>query len=78
MELSNALKEKTILLTGAGGGIGFEAAKAFAYMGAKIIIAEINRAKGSFAERYINSNFHNCHAKYYAIDLSDDKQLYTR
>lgn len=76
VELKNVLKGKTILLTGAGGGIGFEAAKAFAYMGAQIVIAEINRAKGSFAESYINSNFPDCPAKYYEIDLSDEQQLY--
>ena len=39
--LKNALNKKLVLLTGSGGGIGFEAAKAFAYMGAKVIIAEI-------------------------------------
>jgi NAD(P)-dependent dehydrogenase (short-subunit alcohol dehydrogenase family) len=76
-EFKNVLKGKTILLTGAGGGIGFEAAKAFAYMGAQIIIAEIDRAKGSFAEHYINSNFPDHPAKYYEIDLSDAQQLYT-
>lgn len=77
LELSNVLKGKIILLTGAGGGIGFEAAKAFAYMGAQIVIAEIDHNKGSFAESYINSNFHNNPAKYYEIDLSNEKQLVT-
>jgi len=77
LELSNILKGKIILLTGAGGGIGFEAAKAFAYMGAQIVIAEIDHNKGSFAESFINSNFHNNLAKYYEIDLSNEKQLVT-
>ena len=76
-ELRNTLHGKTILLTGAGGGIGFEAAKAFAYMGAHIILAEIDRAKGTLTESYINSNFPDSPAKYYEIDLSDEQQLYT-
>ncbi len=75
-ELKNTLKGKIILLTGAGGGIGYEAAKAFAYMGAKIIIAEINRDKGLFAESHINSTFIDNPATFYEIDLSDEKQLY--
>ncbi|MDW7657295.1 MAG: SDR family oxidoreductase [Bacillota bacterium] len=74
-ELRDILKGKIILLTGAGGGIGFEAAKAFAYMGAQIVIAEIDHNKGSFAENYINSNFQNKLAKYYEIDLANEKQL---
>ena len=45
LSLKNRLKDKVILLTGAGGGIGLEAAKAFGYMGAKVIIAEIDKQK---------------------------------
>ena len=43
------LSGKIVLLTGAGGGIGLEAAKAFAEMGAKVLIAEIDREKGEKA-----------------------------
>lgn len=39
------LAGKLVLLTGAGGGIGFEAAKSFAEMGAKVLIAEVNWEK---------------------------------
>lgn len=41
----NMLDGKIVLLTGAGGGIGFEAAKAFVEMGAKVLIAEVNQEK---------------------------------
>ncbi len=37
-----ALRNKTVLITGGGGGIGLEASRAFSYMGAKVIIAEID------------------------------------
>ncbi|WP_315121580.1 SDR family NAD(P)-dependent oxidoreductase [uncultured Clostridium sp.] len=76
-DLKNVLHGKTVLLTGAGGGIGFEAAKAFAYMGAKIIIAEINCEKGVNAENHINNHFENKLAEYYEIDLSDEQQICT-
>lgn len=55
--LKNILDGKVILLTGAGGGIGFEAAKAFVYMGSKVIIAEVDKGKGINAEQYLNSTF---------------------
>lgn len=73
--LKNVLNGKVILLTGAGGGIGFEAAKAFVYMGAKVVIAEIDEEKGINAEQYINSTFSGHLADFYKIDLSDEKQI---
>lgn len=75
--LKNRLNGKVILLTGAGGGIGFEAAKAFAYMGAKVIIAEVDGKKGTYAEQYLNSTFDNHLADFYKIDLSDENQIMT-
>ena len=73
--LKNSLSGKTVLLTGAGGGIGFEAAKAFAYMGAKIIIAEIDSGKGLEAEGYINNLYCNKLAEFYEVDLADKLQI---
>ncbi len=69
-----ALASKTVLLTGAGGGIGFEAAKAFAKMGAKIIIVEVNREKGLEATEYINKLYPKA-AIFYHIDLSKELQV---
>ena len=76
-ELKNRLAGKTVLITGAGNGIGLEAAKAFAYMGAKIVIAEINQIAGRFAENTINTHYPNSPAKFNEVDLSDEKQLYS-
>jgi NAD(P)-dependent dehydrogenase (short-subunit alcohol dehydrogenase family) len=73
--LKNILKNKMILLTGAGGGIGFETAKAFVYMGANVTIAEINREKGQKAEQYLNNTFRGNLADFYEIDLADEKQV---
>lgn len=73
--LKNSLDGKLVLLTGAGGGIGFEAAKAFLYMGANVIIAEIDSQKGKNAELVLNNNLDKNFVKYYQIDLSDKSQI---
>ncbi len=70
--LKNILAGQTVLLTGAGGGIGFEAAKAFAWMGAKIIIAEIDAKKGLSAENLINEQSGHTLAEFYEIDLANE------
>lgn len=70
----DALKGKNILLTGAGGGIGFETAKAFAQMGARVLIAEINREKGENAAQYINAR-HSGAAEFLHTDLSVEAEV---
>jgi len=71
--LENILNGKVVLITGAGGGIGLEAAKAFAYMGARIIVAEIDREKGLQAEMTLNSA--GSEAEFYEVDLADADHL---
>ncbi|MDF2988433.1 MAG: short-chain dehydrogenase/reductase [Eubacterium sp.] len=73
--LEGSLKGKTVLITGAGGGIGFEAAKAFAYMGARIVIAEVDKNKGKQAEQFINDLFCGNITEFYEIDLADKLQI---
>ncbi|WP_346886566.1 SDR family NAD(P)-dependent oxidoreductase [Clostridium sp. UBA4395] len=73
----NKLEGKVILLTGAGGGIGFETAKALVYMGAKVIIAEIDKGKILCAQSALDSIFGKNSVEFYEIDLSDENQIYT-
>ncbi len=68
------LKQKTVLLTGAGGGIGIEAALAFAAMGARVILAEIDPVRGKHAEQTVNAAYP-ASAAFYEVDLSSDEQL---
>ncbi len=72
---ADALLDKVVLLTGGGGGIGFEAARALSYMGAKVIAAEIDAEKGNEAQRRINGEFHNENVDFFQVDLADEGQL---
>ena len=79
LEINNydrsALQNKTVLITGGGGGIGIEAARAFAYMGAHIIIAEIDAEKGNRAQSLINEEGLNGTVDFYQIDITDETQI---
>jgi len=55
----DTLKGKTAVVTGAGRGIGFEAAKALAWLGANVVIAEIDPQTGKTAEENLNREFPN-------------------
>ena len=72
----NSLSGKTVLLTGAGGGIGFEAARALLYMGAAVIIAEVDKAKGEAAAATLAEQFPTGKVESYAVDLSEETQIY--
>jgi NAD(P)-dependent dehydrogenase (short-subunit alcohol dehydrogenase family) len=70
-----ALLNKTVLITGGGGGIGVEASRAFSYMGANVIVAEINTEKGRQTQRLVNEEYGNENVDFYQIDISDEKQI---
>jgi NAD(P)-dependent dehydrogenase (short-subunit alcohol dehydrogenase family) len=46
----DVLRGETVIVTGAGGGIGYEAARALLGLGANVVIAEIDQQKGRVAE----------------------------
>jgi alanine dehydrogenase len=48
---------KTAIVTGAGGGIGYQAARALLWLGANVVIAEINLQSGEQAERKLAAEF---------------------
>ncbi len=72
---AKSLSTKTVLLTGGGGGIGFEAARALCYLGAKVIIAEIDRERGRSAEQRIREELGEGLAVFYEVDLSSENQI---
>ena len=51
------LQGKVVIVTGAGGGIGYEAARALLWLGALVIIAEVDQARGRQAEKQLQQEF---------------------
>ena len=71
----DCLKNTTVLLTGGGGGIGYETARALVWLGANVIIAEINAEKGFKAQNAINSELNTDRAWFYHLDISKENEL---
>ena len=70
-----SLKNKVVLLTGGGGGIGLETVKNLLYMGAKVIIAENNNVKIKMAKELLKSENLLENAYFYRINLSSKTQI---
>ncbi len=70
----DTLKGKTAIITGAGRGIGYETAKALAWLGANVVIAEIEQKTGKTAEENINKEFPN-KALFVRTDIGDEKDI---
>ena len=63
--MGNRLEDKVAIVTGAAKGIGFATAQRFAEAGARVIVADINRAAVKSAAAQIP------HAEAYAMDVTD-------
>lgn len=73
------LRGETVIVTGAGGGIGYETARALLWLGANVIIAEINHGNGRIAERKLEDEFGNQRVLFVHTDVGDEisvKNLY--
>ena len=66
-----ALKDQVIIVTGAGGGIGFEAARSLAWLGAKVVLAEIS-SSGKAAADKINEELGNQAAWFVKTDVGHE------
>lgn len=71
----DCLNNKTVLITGGGGGIGFEAARSLVWLGANVVIAEIDKNKGKQAEQLINNEFDTERAFFFHTDISCEKDI---
>ena len=76
----DVLHGETIIVTGAGGGIGFEAARALLWLGANVVIAEIDHQNGRRAEVSLEEEFGSERVLFVHTDVGDEasvKNLYT-
>ena len=77
----DTLRGETVLVTGAGGGIGYEAARALLWLGADLVIAEIDEAKGARAAETLGAEFGADRVLFFKTDVGDEnsvEQLYAR
>jgi NAD(P)-dependent dehydrogenase (short-subunit alcohol dehydrogenase family) len=70
------LSGKIAVVTGAGAGIGFETARALVWLGARVIIAEIDAQKGKAAEERINEEFGVKSVEFIQTDVGDVKSVH--
>jgi NAD(P)-dependent dehydrogenase (short-subunit alcohol dehydrogenase family) len=69
---SDTLSGETIIVTGAGGGIGFEAARALLWLGANVVIAEIDATRGQQAEEELSVEFDAKNVLFIQTDVGDE------
>jgi len=70
-----SLAGQVAIVTGAGGGIGFEAARALVWLGARVIIAEINKDAGKAAAERITQEMGAGTAASIQTDVGDERSV---
>jgi NAD(P)-dependent dehydrogenase (short-subunit alcohol dehydrogenase family) len=70
-----ALLGQTVIVTGAGGGVGFEAARALLWLGANVVIAEINEKNGSKAAQALGAEFSTESVLFVPTDVGDEASV---
>ena len=71
----DALKGDIAIVTGAGRGIGYEAARALIWLGAKVAIAENNENDGKHAAENLAKEFGSDAAFFVKTDVGNDKDV---
>ena len=71
----NPLGGKVVIVTGAGGGIGFEAARSLLWLGACVVIAEIDEACGRDAEAHLAATWTYDRVLFVQADVADEASV---
>ncbi len=71
----DALDGQVVIVTGGGGGIGYEAARALLWMGASVIIAEINAANGQQATLTLAAEHDPKRIAFIYTDVGDEQSV---
>lgn len=70
-----SLAGQNAVVTGAGGGIGYEAARALIWLGARVVVAEINPKTGKTAAECLNQEFGARSALFIQTDVGDERSV---
>jgi NAD(P)-dependent dehydrogenase (short-subunit alcohol dehydrogenase family) len=73
--IRDSLKGEVAIVTGAGRGIGYEAARALVWLGANVVIAEIAEKNGKDTEENINKEFGTGKAFFVKTDIGNEKDI---
>jgi NAD(P)-dependent dehydrogenase (short-subunit alcohol dehydrogenase family) len=71
----DALQGESVIVTGAGGGIGYEAARALLWLGANVVIAEINQHNGRKTEVELEKDFGKDRVLFVHTDVGDEASV---
>ncbi len=71
----DSLKGQVVVVTGAGRGIGFETAKALTWLGASVVIAEIDEKNGKQAIESLEREFGKGKASFIKTDVGNEKDI---
>jgi NAD(P)-dependent dehydrogenase (short-subunit alcohol dehydrogenase family) len=71
----DSLRGETVVVTGAGGGIGYEAARSLLWLGANVVLAEINTTTGARAERSLAGEFGPERVCFVGTDVGDEASV---
>jgi NAD(P)-dependent dehydrogenase (short-subunit alcohol dehydrogenase family) len=71
----DTLRGETVIVTGAGGGIGYEAARALLWLGANVVIAEIDQQNGRSAEVELEKEFGKDRVLFVHTDVGDEASV---
>ncbi len=71
----DVLQSETVIVTGAGGGIGYEAARALLWLGANVVIAEINPQTGAQAAEKLRAEFGCERVLFVQTDVGDERSV---
>jgi NAD(P)-dependent dehydrogenase (short-subunit alcohol dehydrogenase family) len=69
------LAGQVVIVTGGGGGIGLEAARSLAWLGARVVIAEIDRRLGTEAAAHLSRDFGAGAATFVETDVADERSV---
>jgi NAD(P)-dependent dehydrogenase (short-subunit alcohol dehydrogenase family) len=71
----DALLGEIVIVTGAGGGIGYETARALLWLGANVVIAEIDRQNGRKAEHTLEEEYGKDRVLFVQTDVGDEASV---